>query len=232
MMLDSFNQLAIELLETIKEIFPERKFDFPTITHNSKVAIKYMTKKVGKKTKMISGRDETVFNKLFLESNGDEVNARELWDTLTDEAKEDIWQKLNAMVLVMATVNNTPPELMNNIEELATEFGKKFEEGNLEMGDMMGEIFKRVQKMDLSSFKNTKNLEALTDSLGINKSDISNMIGDVSGINPKLLNTVSNLISDDGEEDILSILENARPPQRTRDPNKSSNKKKHKRKNN
>jgi hypothetical protein len=234
MIVDSFNQLAYDFVSELIELFPEEavlKEALEKIQPGTTVAIEVMTSLVGQHSQLISAKDETVFKTVKIPG----MSIRKMWKSLSDDAKNNIWQRLNAMVLIGTTMNNTPAELMTGIENLAMEFGEKLQNGELDMSSMMGEILTRVQGMDLSSLKNMNmDIGALTNSLGIDTNELTDMVGGMlGGVNPELMRTVTSLVSGQGEEeDLLAMLEAAHPPPRQPQlPPRNNKKKKHHRRN-
>jgi uncharacterized protein YgfB (UPF0149 family) len=80
---------------------------------------------------------------------------------------------------------------------------------------MLNEVMQRVQTLDLSSLEGA-DIGALTKSLGIDPAQItdmmSGMLGGSGGMNKELMSMVTGMMGGGGDEqDLLKLLESAKP---------------------
>jgi hypothetical protein len=118
--------------------------------------------------------------------------------------------------MLATALDNTPKELMEGIETLAQEFSEKMQNGELDIGTLFGDVMQRVQQMDLSSMQNM-DIGALTKSMGIDPTMISNMMG---GVDPSMIQNMMSMVGGNDEDDLLKLLETARPPAQLLPPRK------------
>jgi len=112
---------------------------------------------------------------------------------------------------------------------MATEFAEKLTKGNMDLPTMLNEVMQRVQSMDLSSLQGA-DIGALTKSLGIDQNQITDMMNNMmgGGANKELMNLVSGMMGggEADEQDLLKLLESAKPPSLpSKTPKKKSGKK-------
>jgi hypothetical protein len=227
MISEGFNTMVHEFVKELAEVFPEEpilkkhadNFD-SIVAEDDKAPMNYLLKVVGDKTSLIFSKDESIFDVVSIP----EMNLKSMWMSISDTTQEAIWQYLNTLTMLATTMGNTPNELMSGIETMAAEFAEKMSKGDLDINSMMSEVMGRVQQMDLSSLEGM-DIGALTKSMGIDPSKMSEMMsGMLGGVDPQLMSTVTSLMSGMGEEeDLLKLLESAKPPPA---PKKSSSKKK------
>lgn len=219
MISDSFNSMVLDFIKELAEVFPEEpmlkkcidNFD-SYILDNPNKPLEFMTSVIGDNAHLVTAKDDTFFDIVKIPG----INVKSMWNSnISDNTKQAIWQYISTLMLIGTTMNSTSTEIMSGIEELAIEFAQKMNSGEMTMDNMMSEVMNRVQQMDLSSLENM-DISSLTKSMGIDPSEIANMMGGMmGGINPELLNTVSSLMGggkEDGE-DLLKLLESAKPPQ-------------------
>jgi hypothetical protein len=231
MISEGFNTMVHEFVKELAEVFPEEpilkkhadNFD-AIVAEDDKAPMNYLLKVVGDKTSLIFSKDESIFDVVSIP----EMNLKSMWMSISDTTQEAIWQYLNTLTMLATTMGNTPNELMSGIETMAAEFAEKMSKGDLDINSMMSEVMGRVQQMDLSSLEGM-DIGALTKSMGIDPSKMSEMMsGMLGGVDPQLMSTVTSLMSGMGEEeDLLKLLESAKPPPA---PKKSSKKKSSKKK--
>ena len=213
MISESFVHMALDFVRELEVLFPGEPFfkecQYKFDGCSSVEAINAMKTILGDNVKLVHASDETLFDVISVPG----IDAKKLWGEMPHEAKAEFWQRLNALVLVATTVSNTPPELMSGLESIAAEFTEKIQNGNMDLSSMMSEVFQRVQTLDLSAIKNV-DIGALSGSLGMGQGDLNAMLSDIGGINPDMVKTVTSLMNDGGEPDLLSILESAKPPPR------------------
>ena len=217
MISDSFNSMVLDFLKELSEVFPEEivlkkcidNFESYILDDPNK-PLEFMTNVIGDNAHLVTAKDETFFNIVKVPG----IDVKSMWNSnISDNTKKAIWEYISTLMLIGATMNSTSKEIMSGIEELATEFAHKMQNGEITMDNMMSEVMNRVQQMDLSSLENM-DISSLTKSMGIDPAELTNMMGGMmGGINPELLNTVSSLMggNEDGE-DLLKLLENAKPP--------------------
>lgn len=218
MISDSFNSMVLDFLKELSEVFPEEtklkncidNFD-SYILDNPNKPLEFMTTVIGDNAHLVTAKDDTFFSIVKIPG----IDVKSMWNSnISDNTKQAIWQYISTLMLIGTTMNSTSTEIMSGIEELAIEFAQKMNSGEMTMDNMMSEVMNRVQQMDLSSLENM-DISSLTKSMGIDPSEIANMMGGMmGGVNPELLNTVSSLMGgkEDGE-DLLKLLESAKPPQ-------------------
>ena len=218
MISDSFNSMVLDFLKELAEVFPEENIlkqcvdNFDSfITDDPNKPLDFMTNVIGENAHLVTAKDDKFFDIVKIPN----IDVKSMWNSnISDNTKNAIWQYISTLMLIGTTMNNTSTEIMSGIEELATEFAHTMQTGEMDIGTMMSEVMGRVQQMDLSSLQNM-DITSLTKSMGIDPAEITNMMGGMmGGINPELLNTVSSLMGgkEDGE-DLLKLLEAAKPPQ-------------------
>jgi hypothetical protein len=207
--------MVLDFLKELSEVFPEEttlkkcidNFDSYILDGPNK-PLEFMMNVIGENAHLVTAKDDTFFDIVKIPG----IDVKSMWNSnISDNTKQAIWQYISTLMLIGTTMNSTSTEIMSGIEELAIEFAQKMNSGEMTMDNMMSEVMNRVQQMDLSSLENM-DISSLTKSMGIDPSEIANMMG---GVNPELLNTVSSLMGggkEDGE-DLLKLLESANPPQ-------------------
>jgi hypothetical protein len=234
MISDTFNSLAREFIKELSEVFPENSVltkcveDFDSL--DPEKPAQFLMKVIGDKADKIHSKDETIFEEVKID--GLEIDS--MWKSVSDDTKEVVWQYLTTLTMFASTLDGTSGELMSGIEQMATEFAEKLTKGNMDLSTMLGEVMQRVQAMDLSSLEGA-DIGALTKSLGIDQDQITDMMNNMmgGGTNKELMNLVSDMMGggEADEQDLLKLLESAKPPplpQKT--PKKKSGKKNRKNK--
>ena len=218
MISDTFNALALEFVKELSEVFPEnttltecvKNFD-TIVSEDPKKIMNFLTKTVGDKTEAINSKDDAIFDTITIPG----LDIKEMWNSTSDSTKDAIWQYISTLHMLASTLGNTSGELMSGIEDMAMEFANKMATGNMDVSTMLNEVMQRVQTLDLSSLDGA-DIGAITKSLGIDPAQItdmmSGMLGGAGGANKELLNMVSGMMGGGAEEqDLLKLLENAKP---------------------
>ena len=218
MIADTFNALALEFVKELSEVFPENTVlaecvkNFDTIVgEDPKKPMDFLMKVAGDKTEAINSKDDAIFDDITIPG----MAIKEMWTSTSDNTKEAIWQYLSTLHMLASTLGNTSGELMSGIEDMAMEFANKMATGNMDVPTMLNEVMQRVQTLDLSSLEGA-DIGAITKSLGIDPAQItdmmSGMLGGSGGVNKELLNMVSGMMGGGAEEqDLLKLLESAKP---------------------
>jgi hypothetical protein len=236
MIADTFNALALEFVKELSEVFPENTVlaecmkNFDTIvTEDPKKPMDFLVSIVGDNAEMLNSKDDAIFDTVTIPG----MEIKEMWNSTSDNTKEAIWQYLSTLHMLASTLGNTSGELMSGIENMAMEFADKMAQGNMDVSTMLNEVMARVQTLDLSSLEGA-DIGALTKSLGIDPAQItdmmSGMLGGAGGANKELLSMVTGMMGGGGDEqDLLKLLENAKPdmllpPQKKKKSGKSGKK--------
>ncbi len=103
--------------------------------------------------------------------------------------------------LMDAVFAKAPPELVQNIESLAAECAEKMQAGSMDMDAMMGTVMDKLKDMDLSALESADPTE-LTHALG--------GLGLDAGMLSKMT-SLAMMSSDDGTDDLLKMLDDAKP---------------------
>lgn len=218
MISETFNALALEFVKELSEVFPENTVlaecvkNFDTIvSEDPKKPMDFLMKVVGNKTEAINSKDDAIFDDITIPG----MAIKEMWTSTSESTKEAIWQYLSTLQMLASTLGNTSGELMSGIEDMAMEFANKMATGNMDVPTMLNEVMQRVQTLDLSSLDGA-DIGAITKSLGIDPAQItdmmSGMLGGSGGVNKELLNMVSGMMGGGAEEqDLLKLLESAKP---------------------
>lgn len=211
---DNFASLALEFVKEISEVFPEEAIFSECVknfsSYNPK---KFLIDTIGDHQALIISKDNKLFDLVKIQG----LNIKALWSSVSDTTKESIWAYLSTLIMLATALDNTPKELMTGIESLAQEFSEKMQHGELNMETLFTDVMERVQQMDLSSMKDI-DIGSLTKSMGIDPSMISNMMG--GSIDPSLIQNMMSMVGGGDEEDLLKILETAKPPPRLEAPMK------------
>ena len=218
MIADTFNTLALEFVKELSEVFPENTVltecvkNFDTIvSENPKKPMDFLMDVVGDNAEAINSKDDTIFDIIAIPG----MEIKEMWTSTSDNTKEAIWQYLSTLHMLASTLGNTSGELMSGIEDMAMEFANKMAQGSMDVSTMLNEVMARVQTLDLSSLEGA-DIGALTKSLGIDPAQItdmmSGMLGGAGGANKELMSMVTGMMGGGAEEqDLLKMLENAKP---------------------
>lgn len=218
MIADTFNALALEFVKELSEVFPENTVlaecvkNFDTIVgEDPKKPMDFLMKVAGDKTEAINSKDDAIFDDITIPG----MVIKEMWNSTSENTKEAIWQYLSTLHMLASTLGNTSGELMSGIEDMAMEFANKMAQGSMDVPTMLNEVMQRVQTLDLSSLDGA-DIGAITKSLGIDPAQItdmmSGMLGGSGGVNKELLNMVSGMMGGGAEEqDLLKLLESAKP---------------------
>ena len=217
---DTFNTLALEFVKQLAEVFPENAVLTECVANFGDIIAQDPNKPtefflglVGDKASMIHSQDDTVFDAVDVEG----VDAKGMWSSMSETTRDVTWQYLKSLLLFSSTLGNTSGELMSGIEQMATEFAEKMVKGEMDVNTMLNEVMQRVKALDLSSLEGA-DIGELTKSLGIDQSQITSMmnkmLGGKGGINHNMMKTITSLMGGDdaAEQDLLKLLESARPP--------------------
>jgi hypothetical protein len=186
--------------------------NFDTIAkEDPKKPMDFLVKVAGDKAEAINSKDESVFDDIVIPG----LAVKEMWNSTSENTKEAIWQYISTLHMLANTLGNTSGELMSGIETLAMEFADKMANGNMDVPTMLNEVMQRVQTLDLSSLEGA-DIGALTKSLGIDPAQItdmmSGMLGGSGGMNKELMSMVTGMMGGGAEEqDLLKMLESAKP---------------------
>ena len=217
---DNFASLALEFVKEISEVFPEEAvFSECVKNFSSYNPKKFLIDTIGDHQALVISKDNKLFDLVKIQG----LNIKALWSSVSDTTKESIWAYLSTLVMLATALDNTPKELMTGIESLAQEFSEKMQHGELNMETLFTDVMERVQQMDLSSMKDI-DIGSLTKSMGIDPAMISNMMG--GSIDPSLISNMMNMVGGGDEEDLLKLLETAKPPPRPEAPKKKKKKSK------
>ena len=218
MIADTFNALALEFVKELSEVFPENNTlsecvkNFDTIvSEDPKKPMNFLMDVVGDKAEAINSKDESAFDDIVIPG----MAIKEMWTSTSENTKEAIWQYLSTLHMLASTLGNTSGELMSGIENMAMEFANKMATGGMDVPTMLNEVMARVQTLDLSSLEGA-DIGAITKSLGIDPAQItdmmSGMLGGSGGANKELMNMVTSMMGGGAEEqDLLKLLESAKP---------------------
>jgi len=236
MIADTFNALALEFVKELSEVFPENTVlaecmkNFDTIvSEDPKKTMDFLVSIVGDNAEMLNSKDDAIFDTVTIPG----MEIKEMWNSTSDNTKEAIWQYISTLHMLASTLGNTSGALMTGIEDMAMEFANKMATGDLDVPTMLNEVMQRVQTLDLSSLEGA-DIGALTKSLGIDPAQItdmmSGMLGGSGGMNKELMSMVTGMMGGGAEEqDLLKLLENAKPdmilpPQKKKKSGKSGKK--------
>lgn len=218
MISETFNTLALEFVKELSEVFPENTVlaecvkNFDTIvSEDPKKPMDFLVSIVGDKAAAVNSKDETMFDDITIPG----MVVKEMWNSISENTKEAIWQYLSTLHMLASTLGNTSGELISGIEDMAMEFANKMATGGMDVPTMLNEVMQRVQTLDLSSLDGA-DIGAITKSLGIDPAQItdmmSGMLGGAGGANKELMNLVSGMMGGGAEEqDLLKMLESAKP---------------------
>jgi len=235
MISETFNTLALEFVKELSEVFPENITlsdcvkNFDTIASDPKKPMDFLVGIVGDKAEMLNSKDDAIFDDIIIPG----LAVKEMWNSISENTKEAIWQYISTLHMLASTLGNTSGELMSGIENMAMEFANEMAQGNMDVPTMLNEVMQRVQTLDLSSLEGA-DIGALTKSLGIDPAQItdmmSGMLGGSGGMNKELMSMVTGMMGGGGDEqDLLKLLENAKPdmmlpPQKKKKSGKSGKK--------
>ena len=218
MIADTFNALALEFVKELSEVFPEnntlsecvKNFE-TTVSEDPKKPMNFLMDVVGDRAEAINSKDESAFDDIVIPG----MAIKEMWTSTSENTKEAIWQYLSTLHMLASTLGNTSGELMSGIENMAMEFANKMATGGMDVPTMLNEVMARVQTLDLSSLEGA-DIGAITKSLGIDPAQItdmmSGMLGGSGGANKELMNMVTSMMGGGAEEqDLLKLLESAKP---------------------
>ncbi|AGE57006.1 hypothetical protein ATCVNEJV3_549R [Acanthocystis turfacea Chlorella virus NE-JV-3] len=210
---ENFNTLALEFVQELSGVFPEEKAITDCVKNfGSLNPKKFFLDTFGENRDLIIAKNDALFDTVSIPG----IDAKALWNSVSDTTKESIWAYGSTLSMLATALDNTPKELMEGIETLAQEFSEKMQNGELDMGTLFGDVMQRVQQMDLSSMQNM-DIGALTKSMGIDPTMISNMMG---GVDPSMLQNMMSMVGGNDEDDLLKLLETARPPAQLLPPRK------------
>lgn len=217
---DNFTSLAFEFVKELSEVFPDEVIFSKCVqnfaAYNPK---KFLIDTIGTHQGLVVSKDDKLFDLIQVQG----VDIKSLWSSVSDTTKESIWAYLSTLVMLATALDNTPKELMTGIESLAQEFSEKMQHGELNMDTLFTDVMERVQQMDLSSMKDI-DIGSLTKSMGIDPTMISNIMG--GSIDPSLISNMMSMVGGGDEEDLLKMLESAKPPPRLEAPKKKKKKSK------
>ncbi len=199
----AFNDMLKTFLQELADVFPEDKQisgflgtldDIAALDPN--LPMNVFMKSIGPHAKQIAARDESVMQTLSFPG----ADIAKLWNSgISDATKDAIWQYLNMLLVVATTVSSIPPDVLKQIESLAGEYAEKIERGEVTMDVVMREAMKKLQDMNLSDVEGL-DLSALTAGLGLPNLNLESLTGMLGG--------------DNAEQDVLAMLEAAKPPQK------------------
>jgi hypothetical protein len=202
----NFNTLALEFIKELAEVFPEEQILADCVeTFELYDPKKFLIETIGDHQALAISKDEKLLDHINISG----IDTKHLWSTISDTTKESIWAYVSTLVMLASALDNTPKELMNGIESLATEFAGKMQEGTLNMDTLFQDVLGRVQQMDLSNMEGL-DINKLTTSMGIDPAMISQMMG--GSMDPSMIQNMMGLMSgdNDGEPDLLKMLEDTK----------------------
>jgi hypothetical protein len=210
---NNFNTLAFEFVKELSGVFPEETLIADCVKNFDSLHPKQFFLDVfGEHRDLIAAKDEKLMDVVNIPG----IDTKALWNSVSDTTKESIWAYGSTLSMLATALDNTPKELMDGIETLAQEFSEKMQNGDLDMNTLFGDVMQRVQQMDLSSMQNM-DVGALTKSMGIDPTMIANMMG---GVDPSMIQNMMSVMGGNDEEDLLKLLETARPPPQLLPPRK------------
>ena len=221
MIANTFNDMALEFVKELSEVFPEniplaecvKNFD-AIVSEDPKKPMDFLMNTIGDKAAAIHSKDDAIFDTITIPGITG-VEIKEMWNSTSENTKEVIWQYLSTLQMLASTIGNTSGELLSGIEDMAMDFANKMSTGDMDVSTMLNEIMQRVQTLDLSSLEGA-DMGAITKSLGIDPTQItdmmSGMLGGSGGANKELMNMVTSMMGGGAEEqDLLKLLESAKP---------------------
>ncbi|AGE56332.1 hypothetical protein PBCVNEJV1_526R [Paramecium bursaria Chlorella virus NE-JV-1] len=203
---NNFNTLAHEFVKELSNVFPEEPVFMECVKNiDSYDPKKFLVDTIGDNQALAISKDE----KLFDVVNVPGLDVKFLWSTLSNTSKESVWAYVSTLTMLATALDNTPKQLMSEIETLAQDFSEKMQAGTIDMNTLFQDVMSKVQTLDLSSVKDM-DVASLTKSLGVDPAMISNMLG---GMDPSVISNMMSMMSGaEDEDDLLKLLENAKPP--------------------
>lgn len=140
---DAFNSTLKSFLQELVDVFHDAPgvgkvnlflsgFDL-FIASNSRAAMDAFLEAVSPYADCISSKDPKLFKKLELPGG---ITLRDLWKEASPQTQEATWQYMQMLFLLASTAAAVPPEMLNAIEGMASEYASKVKSGELDLSSV------------------------------------------------------------------------------------------------
>jgi hypothetical protein len=141
---DAFNSTLKNFLQELADVFPDEPgigkvqlflgtFDVVVAGANKRVAMDSFLEAVTPHADYITAKDPKLFKKLELPGG---ISLKELWKKASDATREATWQYLQMLFLLGTTAAAVPPEMLNAIEGMASEYADKVKSGEMDLSSV------------------------------------------------------------------------------------------------
>jgi len=141
--IDAFNSTLKSFMQELVEVFPDEPgtgkvqlflsgFDI-FLAGNKRAAMDGFLEALTPHADMITAKDAKLFRKLELPGG---ISLKELWKKASDGTKDAVWQYLQMLFLLGSTAASVPPEMLNAIEGMASEYADKVKTGELDINSV------------------------------------------------------------------------------------------------
>jgi hypothetical protein len=141
--IQSFNDTFRSFLQELVDVFPETEgastvriflagFD-GIIAADDRAALTPFLEAISPHADLVTTKDPALFKKLELPGG---VSLRGLWKQASDGTKDAVWQYLQMLFLLGTTAASVPPEMLDAIETMATQYAEKVQTGEMDIASV------------------------------------------------------------------------------------------------
>jgi hypothetical protein len=141
--IDAFNSTLKNFLQELVEVFPDEPgvgkvqlflSTFDTITAaNKRVVMEGFLEAMAPHADMITAKDPKLFKKLELPGG---ISLKDLWKKASEGTRDATWQYLQMLFLLSSTASSVPPQMLDAIEGVASEYAEKVKSGELDLNNV------------------------------------------------------------------------------------------------
>jgi hypothetical protein len=137
---DAFNSTLKSFLQELVDVFPDEPgvgkvqlflggFDL-FVGGNKRAAMDAFLEAMAPHADLITAKDAKLFKKAQLPGN---VCLKDLWKKASEGTREATWQYLQMLFLLASTAAAVPPQMLDAIEGMASEYANKVKSGELDL---------------------------------------------------------------------------------------------------
>jgi hypothetical protein len=141
--IQSFNATLKSFLQELVDVFPDEPgagkiqlflsgFDL-FVASNERAAMDAFLTAMAPHADMITTKDSKLFKKLELPGG---IVLKDLWKKASEGTREATWQYLQMLFLLASTAAAVPPEMLNAIEGMASEYAGKVKSGEMDLSSV------------------------------------------------------------------------------------------------
>jgi hypothetical protein len=145
---DAFNTTLKNFLQELVDVFPDEPgvgtvklflagFDL-FVGSDPRAAMDAFMKATAPHGDLIAAKDGSLFKHLELPGG---ISLKDLWKKASAKTKEATWQYLHMLHLLGTTAAAVPPDMLNAIEHMASEYATKVKSGEVDLAGVASMLF-------------------------------------------------------------------------------------------